>query len=397
MIVPYELGGQMSAEIDNNARTGVRMEAPTGTVATRSGTLGRTLPLRRKCLYLTLIGLLILVLAEAASQALLYFRYGPSNGSGEAIREYDPLLGWRNSPNLRLANHFGPGKHLSHNSQGFRATTEYTRAIPEGKYRIICLGDSFTFGYTGDDETYPSQMEYLCPKIQTINLGVAGYGVDQAYLSYMRDGVAFKADLLLVAFIENDFDRMLLPTFMTRAPKPQIKLRDGSLLVSNVPVPEWGQNTTKGWLRTFPRSAGLFQLSYKLYSNATNRHDIVPVAERIFDELQAASRARNQKLMLVYLPTKSTDLMPPGRITNRIAAYALEKKIPFFDLTGAFQALSPTECRAHFCPDGHYSALGNRLVAKTLLRELRQLFPADFSACTDSGGSLDGRIGMGQR
>ena len=66
--------------------------------------------------------------------------------------KYDPDLGWVNGPNIHIPNMYGPGVYLKTNSQGFRNNYDFDTAVPNGKYRIICSGDSFTLGYGVDND-----------------------------------------------------------------------------------------------------------------------------------------------------------------------------------------------------------------------------------------------------
>ena len=74
--------------------------------------------------------------------------------------EFDPLLGWVNQRSVDIPDAYGAGVRLTTNSCRFRGTSELDDAIPAGKIRIVCSGDSFTLGYgVGDAETYPRQLE----------------------------------------------------------------------------------------------------------------------------------------------------------------------------------------------------------------------------------------------
>jgi hypothetical protein len=62
----------------------------------------------QNCLTIAVIWLFLLALAEAGCQGLLYYKYGPKRKDGEVASTYDPLVGWRNKPNVHLANWLGP-------------------------------------------------------------------------------------------------------------------------------------------------------------------------------------------------------------------------------------------------------------------------------------------------
>ena len=123
--------------------------------------------------------------------------------------QFDKELGWVTIPNVYLENLFGPGIYFRSNSQGFRNDKDFSREIPRGKIRIICSGDSFTMGYgVSNDQTWCQLLAQMDDRIQTVNMGQAAYGIDQAYLWYERDGSKLDLDLHIFAFIYDDFARM---------------------------------------------------------------------------------------------------------------------------------------------------------------------------------------------
>src|SRR5579864_3719422 len=149
-------------------------------------------PPARKLLLSILTTAACFLLVEGAASVLMSIRSGRHalRMLEESHAQYDPVLGWSHRPNLRLADLYGKGASFTTNARGFRALEEYGATIPAGKTRIICLGDSFTMGFgVADDQTYPAQMQALCPAVQTVDMGQGGYGVDQDYLWYKRDGV----------------------------------------------------------------------------------------------------------------------------------------------------------------------------------------------------------------
>ncbi len=299
-----------------------------------------------------------------------------SNPTSNAV-DYDPDLGWRNTPNLRAPNRFGEGKCATHNSRGFRSDKEFSPQIPQGKLRIICVGDSFTYGDgCADDETYPAQLQAIDPSIETINMGAGGYGIDQAYLWYKRDGLDFDADVLLFAFIQDDFERLALPTRMTRIPKPLLVVENESLQVTNVPVPTWGAPSST-WLGAFPKKTATFQVLNKIYDEAVKTKDVFPVATQIFDEMHQLSQIRVRHYVLVYLPTRFDDLIRKSKYASRVKKYAASRNVHFIDLTETFKNLPPEILRRQFLTNLHYSPDGNRLVAQTLIEKLEKMLP-DF-------------------
>ena len=119
---------------------------------------------------------------------------------------FDPELGWRNIPNWNAST---AGKKLVINSKGLR-DREYPYEKPPGTRRLLVLGDSFTWGYgVENDAIFTEVLERRFAKDgepwEVINSGVSGWGTDQEFLWFKREGVKYQPDLVLVAFyILND-------------------------------------------------------------------------------------------------------------------------------------------------------------------------------------------------
>ena len=335
---------------------------------------------RRKTLLFGLItGVLaivvLLVLAEGIARVIIGSRYGRQvefrtrGEGGSSEYKYDPLLGWKLTPGRRDRVTEGGSQPDTTNAQGFRSDHDFTAEVPSGRYRIVFLGDSFTHGTGGDAETFPAQVEALVPKIEAVNMGHPAYGIDQLYLWYKRDGTLLKTNLLLFAFIEDDFNRMTSDTFLLFRPKPKLVARGDKLDVLNVPVPRWN---------TFLTNTALYKVLHKAGERYASRYELFPTVDLIFRDLKALSEERHQELVLVYLPSLNDGLgspHPPREIAAHAEQIAKSRQILFWNLTSMFDGLSTTEIAAHFAKDQHYNGRGNRLAATTLVHLLRERFP----------------------
>ena len=288
--------------------------------------------------------------------------------------------------NRRAWNRFGANKHATSNSMGFRGTAEYSAAIPEGRYRIIFLGNSFTYGVdAGDENTFVAQIPSLDPSIETVNMGVAGYGIDQMYLFYQRYQVQYATNLVVLTFIEDDLRRMKLSAFMTTNPKPRLLLNGNAIVTTNVPVPTWGVSTQTGWLREFPNRTALVQVLRTLYDVFVQDYDSVPVAEQVFVKLNELSLQKHQRFAVVYLPARN-DLANDQRseTARKLEEFAAHNDILFVDLTGSMRAAQKEESAPLFVTNGaHYSELGYKTAAALLFTALRKAVP-DFPKPADS-------------
>ncbi len=100
------------------------------------------------------------------------------------------------------------------NEDGFNQKAKYSLGKPSGIYRIITIGDSFTFGdNVNPDKNYPSQLENILNKnctnkFQIINLGVSGYDIQYSVERFKLRGQKYNPDLVLWFIISGDFIRI---------------------------------------------------------------------------------------------------------------------------------------------------------------------------------------------
>ena len=102
------------------------------------------------------------------------------------------------------------------NAQGFRSRTPTALPKPNGRFRIVTLGDSVAIGMgVADDETFSAQTERLLRQrfpgkdLDVVNLGVPGYDTRQEVGLLRRHVAELKPDLVLVGFYSNDVPDVL--------------------------------------------------------------------------------------------------------------------------------------------------------------------------------------------
>ncbi len=97
------------------------------------------------------------------------------------------------------------GKPVTINSLGLRGPE--VRGRTPGSRRVLCFGDSITFGYgAGDDETYPFHLGQLLRDgvVEVLNAGVTGFTSHQV-LGYVRRLVpALRPDVVTICIGWND-------------------------------------------------------------------------------------------------------------------------------------------------------------------------------------------------
>ena len=124
--------------------------------------------------------------------------------------EFDREVFWKFKPDQTLDARGVYLKPVRINNRGFRGPDFQVEKRP-GSFRIVCLGDSTTFGWSvADDETYPAQLSTALKKnhpgcdIEVINLGVTGYTSFQGRQLFLSLGQKLKPDLVIASFGMND-------------------------------------------------------------------------------------------------------------------------------------------------------------------------------------------------
>jgi hypothetical protein len=358
----------------------------------------------KKSLLFLLVCVFCFALIEGLCSTLLLVRDLLSqHGSPDRFyTRYDEELGWVGIPNLFFKDFYGPGINFKTNSQGFRNDEEFSVQVPPKRVRLICSGDSFTMGYGVDDNhPWPQLVVSIDNRFQAVNMGQAGYGVDQMYLWYRRDGRLLEHDIHIFAPVWLDFSRMQAKEAFGRG-KPVLRVRNGELVVDNIPIPrrsalsfrltqELGPisklRAVELWGRILNR---LNRFSGQGESTLPSSEQILPTADRevlrkMLEDLQITNRKKQSILIVVYLPTQS-DYKP--QIYSAVYRQFLREEtakmgVLFIDLVDDFQKLPEQDMEKLFIPPGdqyfatavagHYSIQGNEWVARKVYRRLVSL------------------------
>jgi len=118
----------------------------------------------------------------------------------------DPELFW--SPRPGFQGEF-LGRPVRIDALGLRGD-EVARPKPAGRCRVVCFGDSITFGYgVGDRETYTARLaeELRTRGVETINAGVTGYTSHQVLKRLRMLAPVLQADVATFCIGWNDGTR----------------------------------------------------------------------------------------------------------------------------------------------------------------------------------------------
>jgi hypothetical protein len=337
----------------------------------------------QKILLVTIINIMVvivlfLVIEGYASCKVVYKRIKSAGDLAERRHtQYDEEIGWLNLPNIHIEDLYGDGRYLTTNSQMFRNDKDFTASIPSGKVRIICSGDSHTLGHgVSNENTWCEKLTTINNRIESVNMGQGGYGIDQAYLWYMRNSNKMDHDIHIFAFITADFMRMKTDDFRGYG-KPLLKLQDGTLVNKNRPVPKRSYLIPKlAIIKTQLRQLNSVQLLRKRFSptrsgNIGDKHydDVKRVSLKIYENLYQVNQLKNSILVLVYLPTPSdhaAKTSDPWR--QLINNEATRNGWIFIDLIEEFRKYPAEQIYKLF--RGHLNELGNAYVADIMYKKL---------------------------
>ena len=344
----------------------------------------------------TLLFLLVEGVSSAAFAVYPAFKKKPITAE-PLYTEYDEELGWINLPNVSIEDLYGPDKDYRTNQQRFRNDQAFDKEVPADKVRMLCSGDSFTLGYgVSNEETWSYKLvsvaEQFGHALETVNMGQGGYGVDQAYLWYRRDGVPLDHDVHIFSFITPDFERMMSHHFLNYG-KPVLALEGDQLVPKNVPVPR------PSGLKTFffqgvqaaNQLSSVRILKRMLFSTENPPPKSSPMinlpaedlALEIFRDLLEINRSKNSTLVLVHLPLEEDYIQTHSNEWRHfLKKAAATYDFHFIDMTEIMRTLPPDEIKPLFLQQGpnvyhwaagHYTAEGNEYVARVLYQELMKI------------------------
>lgn len=308
--------------------------------------------------------------------------------------QYDPQLGWVNTPSTRIEDFYGDGRTITINADGLRGLEDYGGHPPGDRFRAVVLGDSFTLGYGVDDRhTFPQMLQDAQPEaLQVVNQGQGGYSVGQCWLWHERLRDQLQPDALIGVFIVEDFRRLTVDRTANGFATPRFRSPGRSVVVENTPVPPKLDTGTllvrPGEIADLVSSrSSLFQAIRAAVPLAAPRRIDDSTALRtglaILHQLHQTCRSNGCPMVLVLTPTLPELFDPAAHAAYADASrvlsdWASRAGVPFRDLRPEFLA-QRHQAGALFLEEAfhHYSRRGNRLVAESLSEWLPTVIP-DF-------------------
>jgi lysophospholipase L1-like esterase len=353
---------------------------------------GPRLPFQSRSLFLAVPSVLfvaLLVLVELAVRSTLppispldFFVTAPRqqaqfvDRSNVRIYEGDPLLFWRLLPNLRDVT--WDAMRVSTNGQGLRYGHDVGRK-PAGTFRIVCVGDSVTFGYrvprlylrrpreNPEWLPYPMLLEKWLRSanpgrsIEVVPLATPGYSSHQGLAWLRRDIGRLDPDVVTVCFGWNDID--------VRARSDAQAMKTGWLAVTA--------------RRLVSNSQALMHASRWVAARRGRAGPLPEAVRRVSPErfvgnaIEMARLARERGAAAVLIGPVYRDRAAHPPEGDVIAAYravlreaAAEARVPYLEVKELTEDAHPANARL-FEEHIHPNHRGHRLLALRLLAFLR--------------------------
>lgn len=294
-----------------------------------------------------------------------------------------PYLAYGPRPSSRVAGRSARGEFTydyRHNAFGFR-DEEHELAKPRGVFRVLGLGDSFTYGVgAAFEETYLYRLERMLnarlgehPRVEIIKCGVPRFFPEPERILLEKLGLQFEPDLVIVGFVPND----VIDTFYGL---DAVKVDPSGYLITR-------QAVSPGSVGRFVyRRSHLCRLVLSKYmawrndrvedwaavyaAGGTHEADWRRIEEE-FAKMAFLARSIGARMLVVHIPRKGPWSEASEYPARRLASWAEANGAGFVDTLPAMRdAMSASPL--YYARDGHCTPAGYAVVAKEVARYLEE-------------------------
>ena len=318
----------------------------------------------------------------------------------------DPDLGW--APRAGSHNDL-----FTFNDIGVRVGSPdrvYSPGRRDGVLRVEVFGDSFTLGdEVSETDSWANRIERDLNgsgrPAEVMNFGVNGYGIDQAFLRWRTSGIDYRPDVVILGLQVENVRRnvnLIRPLYNVFIDLPFAKprfVRDGNQLrlINVPPIAATGLServrTLDRWelvqreayydpanfrLRPWQRSR-LLALVVDLASRAPENREAdgqFSLSMEIMGAFEASVAASGARFLVLHLPRRQDlDTLRRGQSTaDTRFVEAVRGRFSFIDPADRLiQLMQERGSEQLFRPRGHYSAIGNELLATAVSAELKRI------------------------
>lgn len=268
--------------------------------------------------------------AQDFSTPTLKYFYEPIPG-----KPITTVLDWREKPIQNTIN-----------EDSFNDRFDYQIEKPSDTFRIITLGDSYTFGHNvNTPDNYSEVLEDLLnrdmkckdiKKFEVINLGVNGYDIQYTIERFLRRGLKYQPDLALWLLNDWNFER-----------------------INEYMIP-WGKSFISQGVPEFNPDKGIYEAAVKSFDKLRKDYGEAYISDyqkKTEDQLKNYYRGR----MIIF----HFESFNPSR--QPLLSYLLENNSNYTILTLSDEILRPT----NRLQDGHPNEDGHKEIAETMVKSIK--------------------------
>lgn len=253
-----------------------------------------------------------------------------------------------------------------------------------GNLRILCLGDSVTYGIiVPRDQSYPAQLEALwnerveTPKVEVLNLGFPGTNSSRLVRDLPRLLDTFSPDIAIVMVGVNDFWTVPFPLDGDSIDRPSRGFLERNLLIfklyyllrrgrigRDLEIELDPEDSLDRGDHTARFGDQVFEMGFTKISRPELRGDWDSLRANL-RTLVTQAEAADTKLYLMSYPARHRFYRAANPALRQVAE---ETNTPLIDLTAVFEPLCPErECPRFLLDDHHHpNAAGNGVIAEAI-------------------------------
>ncbi|TKC89341.1 SGNH/GDSL hydrolase family protein [Trinickia terrae] len=331
-------------------------------------------------------------------------------GLHRRLMQYDPLIGYRFAPGLKVRiPHEGGGYLVKTNRDGFRCDHQVTPR-KNRPHRVLVFGDSYTAGDgVSNGKRYSDVLEQQLPNTEVLNFGLSGSGTDQQYLIFQQYAGQIDYDAVVISVLVENIQRNVLKDRgwadrageAIRVPKPWFEFTaGGGLALNGVPVPQPYKADVSSEPRA-PGGLGALRSSVRKMVNKLGP-DFKDLCQRLtkFQPLPEYGSPSNEgwKLMRAILEKWVSELEVPAVIAVMPVYQYVEETASYGGIRKRFDELAqsidvpvhhvvddllrhPADMRRQlrFRNDCHFTPIAHKLVGQALAKVVAPLLDASTS------------------
>lgn len=331
-------------------------------------------------------------------------RYSLQPAWNSGVFVFDSQLGWTVAPGRS-----GTGNEhekIFSGAEGTRAPNDgYSFNTRSAHTRIALVGNSYVFGQDVNyEDTWGFQLEQrLGHDIQILNFGVPAYGIDQAYLRYLKDVRRWRPKIAILGLISHDLLRTTMVYYavgftgaLVPGAKPRFTIKHDQLTLLNVPLispeavhavhsiqdlpfidydrtyrpTEWQPHWYEfSYLLRFAISVcspfGSVSASQGVSASPPANQETVSLNRAILQSFVREAKANGTIPLIVFFPSYQEFRDNGQLLTTPLLGQQVLKQagVDFVDLTDCIQGIEKSKV---FTPGWHYTPEVNSLVEQCL-------------------------------